>query len=214
MRLQPIHIAIILTFAATAYLAWSGDQAVFADKGRLKVERIDGGDTVVLSWRSEIDVPMARRFEEAYEEWKGDAKRFVINLHSPGGSLSQGGDVIDVINRMKRTHRVDTLVGPRRACLSMCVPIFLQGESRIAAPDSRWMFHEPSAHNIFNGAPVKEFEFDRRFAADRFFRQYFGNSAMDPEWRAMLEREWRGKEVWKTGEELVDERSNIVTELM
>ncbi len=201
-------------FAAIAFLFWQSDQRIYQDQGRLAVSPDPNDrDAVIFTWNSEIDVPMARRFEEAFDEWKSKTRHIVIELNSPGGSLSEGGRVIDVIKKIKRTHAVETRVGAGGVCLSMCVPIYLRGARRIAAPSSLWMFHQPTTRDFFTDEKVREPEFETRMTAERFFNRYFVDSEMDPAWRAKLEREWRGGDVWKTGQELVDEDANVVMAL-
>ncbi len=198
-------------FAGIVFLSIRAEQRVYDNKGRLGVRH--EGDAIVFVWKSAIDVPMARRFEEAFDEWRYERARIIIDLHSPGGALREGEEVIQVIARMKRTHRVDTRVRAGRSCLSMCVPIFLQGETRQAAPSSRWMFHQPTTRDFFTDEKAREPEFETRMTAKRFFNRYFVHSEMDPAWRAKLERDWQGGDVWKTGQELVDEGANVVTAL-
>jgi hypothetical protein len=36
---------------------------------------------------------------------------------------------------------------------------------------------------------------------------------MDPGWREQLRETWIGRDIWKTAEELVKEKSNVVTRL-
>ncbi len=214
MRNKTTLLATAAMFAAIVFLFWQNDQRIFQDQGRLAV-RPDPGDrdAVIFTWNSAIDVPMARRFEEAFDAWKGKTGRIVIELNSPGGSLSEGGRVVDVIEKMKRTHVVETRVGADGVCLSMCVPIYLRGARRVAAPSSRWMFHQPTTRDFFTDEKVDEPAFETRMTARRFFNRYFVHSEMDPAWRAKLERDWQGGDVWKTGQELVDEGANVVMAL-
>ena len=207
-------LATLAMLAATAFLIARNEELIFRDKGELTVER-DRNDpeTLVFTWRNEVEAPMARRFEEAYREWRGEGSRILIDLHSPGGALYEGEQVIRVIDRMRETHIVDTRVGNRRACFSMCVPIFLQGEARTAASNARFMFHEPTAYDFYTGERVNEPEFERERTSRRFFDRYFVNSPMDAVWRDNLAVEWKGKDVFYTARELVDQQSNIVTEL-
>lgn len=211
-RLRLNQIALIVMSVILVFLAWRNEQLIFDRAGELIV-RQEAPDTLTFYWSSDVDFPMARRFEEAFEEWRGEAGRIIIDLNSPGGSLSEGRDVIDVINRMKRTHVVETRVGPRRSCLSMCVPIYLQGEVRTAAPSSQWMFHEPTAMDAVTGEVVEIPEFERRYASSRFVRDFFVNSDMDPDWLDDLLREWGGRDVWRTGRELMNEESGIIQRL-
>ncbi len=206
--------ATAVMFAAIVVLFWQNDQQIYQDQGRLAV-RPDPNDrdAVIFAWNSEIELPMARRFEEAFDQWKGKTRRIVIELNSPGGSLSEGGRVIDVIEKINRTHDVETRVGADGICLSMCVPIYLRGARRVAAPSSRWMFHQPTTRDFFTDEKVREPEFETRMTAKRFFNRYFVDSEMDQAWRAKLERDWQGGDVWKTGQELFDESANVVTAL-
>ena len=207
-------IATVVLLAMTALLITRNDQFVFRDEGKLVVEpdRSDP-DAVIFYWRSDVDVPMARRFAEGFEEWRDKADRIIIDLNSPGGAIREGEAVIREIEKMKRTHIIDTRVRNRRACYSMCVPIFLQGEQRTAAANARFMFHEPSAYDYFTGEKVKEPDFERELTSRRFFQRYFIDSEMDPAWRDNLAQEWLGRDVFRTAQQLVDERSNIVTVL-
>ncbi len=206
--------ATLIMFALTVVLIARNEEFVFRDEGRLVV-RPDPTDSraVVFYWRSQVEVPMARRLAEAFDEWRYDADRIVLDLHSPGGAIREGEAVIRIINEMKRTHIVDTRVRKRRACYSMCVPIFLMGEKRSAAANARFMFHEPTAYDYFTGEEVREPEFEKRYNSEKFFNRYFVNSPMNPVWRDQLKAEWRGRDVWKSGQTLMDEGSNIVTVL-
>jgi Clp protease len=204
----------LVMFALTVILITRNEQFIFRNEGRLVVKPDPSDvDAVIFYWRSEVETPMARRFEEAFDEWKDKTSRIVIDLNSPGGAIREGEAVIREIDYMKRTHIVDTRVRNRRACYSMCVPIFLQGEERTAAATARFMFHEPTAYDYFTGEKVDEPAFEKNLTSRRFFERYFVNSPMDPVWREKLSREWRGKDVYRSGRELVDEESNIVTAL-
>lgn len=211
-RLRINQIALIVMSVILVFLAWRNEQLIFDRAGELIV-RQEAADSLTFYWSSDVDFPMARRFEDAFEEWRDETDRIIIDLNSPGGSLGEGRDVIDVISRMKRTHIVETRVGPRRSCLSMCVPIYLQGDVRTAAASSQWMFHEPTAMDAITGEVVEIPEFERRYASDRFVRDFFVNSDMDPDWLDRLLREWRGRDVWRSGRELMDEGSGIIQTL-
>ncbi len=211
MRPKANQLVLWAAIAIAGYMGWQHYQRVYEDKGRLKV--VVERETAIFSWHNSVELPMARRLLEAYEKTKDKAKRIVIDLSSPGGSLHEGAEVIEVINHMKKTHTVDTYVGNKSICLSMCVPIYLQGQSRLGARSSRWMFHEPYLADFFSGGEVAGPEFERQYTARKFFRKYFTNSPMDLAWRKRLEQEWKGKEVWKTGQQLFEEKSNIVTRL-
>ena len=201
--LLPIFIAI------AAYLIWQQQSRVYEDQGKLSVTQ--EAMYVVLSWRGEIGVPMRRHMSEAIDEWRDGTDAFLIDLDSPGGALYEGTRVITLIDELKTTHRVITRVGRRANCLSMCVPIFLQGDERLAAGNSTWMFHEPVSVNFYTDEIQDLPTFERRALAEWFFERYFDNSPMNADWREKLRVEWVGKEIWKSGSQLVNEKSGIIT---
>ncbi len=207
-------LATVLMLAATAFLIARNEELIFLGRGDLSVAR-DRNDpeTIVFTWRDQVEAPMAKRFEEAWREWKDEGSRVLIDLHSPGGAIAEGEQVIRIIERMKRTHVVDTRVRARRACYSMCVPIFLQGEERTAAPNATFMFHEPTAYDFFTGEKVDQPQFERDMMSRRFFDIYFVNSPMNPGWRDRLAEDWKGRDVFYSAEELVEQGANIVTAL-
>ncbi len=211
MPIKANQIALLVLCGIAGILYWQNYQKTFGDKGRLKVTH--NSDSVVLSWHTDIDVPMAKRFEEAYAEWRDKTDKFIINLDSRGGSLREGRLVIELIERMKRTKKVETTVGTQAQCLSMCVPIYLRGEERSAANNSIWMFHEPTAYDYITGEASDENQADRRAAGERFFNKYFVNSEMDINWRNKLQKDWIGKDLWFSGQQLKDQDSNIILKL-
>ena len=210
-KLTPLILLVI--FAAVGFLSWRNQERIANQRGDFEVRRLNDGETVEFYWSDTVEFPMARRLSEAFERERKSAGHVIIDLHSGGGSIAEGGDVIDVIERMKRTHLVTTRVGEESACLSMCVPIFLAGERRVASRRAVFMFHEPRMVDVFTEREAKASSFDERRASRKFVRDYFKTSPMDPAWLAGLEAEWKGKDIWKSGAQLVKERSNIVTEL-
>lgn len=208
-RLTPF--ATLALFAALAFFAWKSGRAVYQNGPGLDI-REEGG-AVVLRWTHEIEAPMAARVAAAFEEWKDRTDRFIIDLHSPGGSIIEGRLVIDEIARMKETHRVESRVRAHARCLSMCVPIYMQGDRRTAGASAIFMFHEPTTRDVFTEERIERPGFEQRHESERFFERYFAASEMDPEWRERLRAAWNGRDLWFTGKELVDQRSGVVEEL-
>lgn len=206
---------LILALFAIAFVVMQANERKFtADEGRLSIREDPARDAVVFSWSSAVAAPMTRRFQEAYDRHGDSASTIIIELNSPGGAVAEGKRLVQLLDQMAKTHDIETRVGAGDFCLSMCVPIFLKGEARIAAADSYFMFHEPASYNSFSGERAKEPGFERRFFSDRFFDRYFENSPMAPAWRAQLERDWVGQDVWKSGEDLWREESGVLTALV
>lgn len=197
--------------AALGFFAWRSGRTVYERGPELEVTETAAG--VVLEWSHAIEAPMAKRFAAAFEEYRDKTDRFVIDLDSPGGAVAEGRLVIAAIEAIKRTHRVDTLVGRGAYCLSMCVPIYLAGDRRVAAPDATFMFHEPSSYDLVTDERIDRPGFEARMTSARFFERYFGRSEMNSAWRERLKERWRGKDLWLTAEELVSEGANVVETL-
>ena len=167
-------------------------------------------DTAIFVWRGVVQSPMAQSFAGEFERRKEEVKRIVIELNSSGGDVGEGERVINVIKDMKRTHSVQTYVGPESECLSMCVPIYLQGRLRVAATSSQWMFHRPSAYDPLTGQNAISYGTEKSQATLSIYNRFFKDSPMNPMWRESLRQQWEFGDVWKTGKELKAERSNII----
>lgn len=201
----------LLLFAAAAMVATDIETFSLSRAPELKVKAEDGA--TVLIWRGEVTPGMADRFRKAFDEHKDNSRRIVIDLHSPGGLLSEGVRVVEAVERMKVSHRVETRVGPRGKCYSMCVPIFLLGEMRVASPGAVFMFHEPSTFDAVTNESVELPAYEQRRVTDQFFRRFFASTDMDPVWRERLRKDLPGRDIFKSAQELVDEGSNVVVRL-
>ncbi len=201
---------LVMLFLAAAYYLFSGDPNS-AQLARLEVrEDPREDDVVIFSWSGGIDAPMAGDIWQEFNKRKDKASRFVIELDSPGGSVDEGNKVIDIISKIKKTHSVWTYVGPDRDCLSMCVPIYLQGRMRVASASSNWLFHDTRAVDPYTGTEMVMYAHERSQSNFEFFNRYIDRSDVDRRWRENLKVSMRNGDVWKTGQELKDERSNIV----
>ncbi len=209
MKTNPI--ALIVLFSILVFVALKSEERFAAQEGQFLVRQ--EGDAVIFMWRDEVKFPMSARLAETFEAWRDEVGEIVIDLSSPGGAVAEGRQVIAVIDLMKETHRVSTHVGGRSICMSMCVPIYLQGETRTASPSSLWMFHEPSSVDAVTGERVDQPAFERAYETRRFVDRYFRNSDMDPVWLAALEGEWKGRDIRKSGRQLVAEGSGVIQRL-
>lgn len=204
------RLVLVSLVVVAVLMGWRLYEQKHADTGQLAIRQ--NGDVVILAWTGEVELPMHTLLVRAFEEWRTKSEHFLLQLNSAGGSVREGGDVVELLQRIKRTHTLDTYVASREICMSMCVPIFLQGNKRIAAPDARFMFHEPKRF-YEDGSEAKGFSFEREALTRRFFTRYFTNSPMNANWRVQLEKDWLGKDIYKSGKQLVEENAGIVTDL-
>ena len=212
MRLinQLIWLAMI---GAICVLVWNFYQTFVPQAGTVAVTYPqERPGTAIVAIRGKIEAPMARELKRGLDEMPTGIDTIVIDLNSPGGSLREGRKIIETIQPLERNHNVFTFVGSRGNCMSMCVPIFLATRERIAAANSRWMFHAPVRVDAFTGEEVSGPSFERNATTRWFLDRYFNTGQVNPAWaRKMRKAVLDGKEVWRTGRQLQDEGSHIIT---
>ncbi len=186
-------------------------EGMFSRRGTFTAK--EEGGTIVMRWRGAIEAPLAARIEETFRTHQASGARFLLILASPGGKVDHGGDVVRLLKTMQRTNAVDTLVEGRSVCASMCVPVYLAGRYRTASPAARFMFHEVSFRDAVtdkrNEVPEKAIE----RGTDQLFDRYFRPAGVDELWISGIRKEMHGKDIWRTAEQLMAERSGIVQRL-
>lgn len=205
----------LVMLGVLAVLVARFDVTAFLGSGRLTVTT-DPTDarTVIMRWRGAIEPPMQSSLVEAIAEHRGKADRFVLSLSSAGGSVSHGGAVIRTLRELRRSRRLDTVVEGSGTCASMCVPVYLQGEERRATGRSRWMFHEVSLRDAISKEQQDISPADRKARTDKLFDDYFRPAGVPEAWIKDMRERMRGGDVWRSGDELLAERANIVLDRM
>lgn len=211
----------VLLFWATFQLpSGSGDVA-----SRQILSISEEADRIVLGWSGPVQEPMSERIAAALDRYKADRRRLVLILNSPGGSIEQGRKVVAAIR--VRDRAIDTLVQKAGVCASMCVPIFLAGTERIADPEAYFMFHQASL-NSSGRENIKRQQLSESDTAllsqtvkaietqvtDDFFRNDIGIRGVSRVWLAGMRQKIPGRDIWMSGQQLVDERSGIIDRLV
>lgn len=132
------------------------------------------------------------------------SRRILLHLSSTGGRTKAGFKIVDYLRQLKRDgYTITTYVDS--TCSSMCIPIFMQGQTRLAMPRSRWVFHDASNSSGTDQQDtariltiLSESGADRDFLYDLILTDVFVGGH------------------WTTysGERLVAEQTNIVTDLV
>jgi ATP-dependent protease ClpP protease subunit len=177
-------------------------------------------DRVVLAWSGPIQKPMRDQIAAALEKLAADPRRVVLSLNSPGGSLVHGREVVATIREAAKRRPIDTLVEEGAVCASMCVPIYLNGAQRKAAANAHFLFHEakfdPSAEA--KAAPSKPIDdtlrktLEQIFTAD-LYENDIGGQRVNAQWLAEMRKKIQGRDVWVSGQQLMDEGSGVVDAL-
>jgi ATP-dependent protease ClpP protease subunit len=166
--------------------------------------------TTMLFWSGPVIATMPALIRAAYLEARDRTQRFVLVLNSGGGSVLAGEQTIAVLREIRATHRLDTEVRNGRICGSMCVFIYLQGQSRTAAPASAWLFHEITRAVPGGGKPPV---IDRA-ALERLIGTYYPPAGVSAAWTEAMKPHTINSDYWLTGRELVEARSGVATDLM
>jgi hypothetical protein len=203
--------------ALLAVLAWTTRNnldSYFARVGTLEVRDAPEDNSVVMRWSGKINAPMESRIVETFERYKDERRRFVLTLSSPGGSLEHGAKVARRLRQISETHTLETVVEAGRSCASMCVPIYLQGTRRTAAPDAKFMFHEVSFKEYLSREDSDVPESAKASETDRLFTTYFAAAGVPGAWiRRVRASMTGGNDIWKTAQELIDENAGIVLQM-
>jgi hypothetical protein len=146
---------------------------------------------------------MADYLRAALDTDTTSAHRVVLFLDSTGGQVEEGDRGIHVLDEIKPTHRLVTAVLNGKLCASMCIPIFLQGDDRLAARTSSWIFHEAAKR----GANGKE----RLEETLRLLRTYYVPARVSTHWINSVVPIIKRADLWQPGGDLVEAKTGIVT---
>ena len=146
---------------------------------------------------------MADYLRAALDRYGTASHRVVLFLDSAGGQVDEGDRVIHVLNEIKPTHRLVTAVLNSKLCASMCIPIFLQGDDRLAARTSSWIFHEAAKR----GANGKE----RLEETLRLLRTYYVPAGVSTHWINSVVPIIKRADLWQSGGDLIEAKTGIVT---
>lgn len=209
-----LWVTVIVLIAIFAMRAQETLDLVMSSMGRLEVRDEPAAGILHLHWRGKIEAPMAQRIAEAISKDQGAFTKVVLSLSSPGGSLDHGAQVIALLGKLSEKYRLETVVEARGICASMCVPVYLQGSVRRAAPNAKFMFHEVSFRESLSDEKVSVPERAVGSATDRFFAKYFLPAGVPQDWvRGVRQSISGGTDLWKTARQLVEEGAGIVQQL-
>lgn len=181
----------------------------------------DRGDRIVVRWTGGIEAPMSEELGRAFAGLRDGSQPVELVIGSLGGSVAEGARVIELVRAMQRTRPVTTHVASH--CGSMCVPIFLVGTQRTAAPKANFMFHEVRFRTSErdrsdpSDGPAKTTDLERRriaLATDQLFQAYMTAPRVDRGWLARMRQSIPGTDVWLTAQELVDQQSGVIDALV
>jgi len=206
--LRVLFIVVMLALPMRAALA-----ADICGPGHMRSAITDGGQKLVLHWTGRVDGGMAGALSNAFEIHGREVSAVELSLRSCGGRIDEMAAALAVLNPIKRTHRLLTVVDQGATCASACIPIFLAGETRRAAMSSLWFFHRSWRENPTGGIDeVRTDVFDRSFVA-RYLELYYVPAGVSRAWLThLIEMIANTGGYWQTGRDLWEARNGIITE--
>jgi len=193
-------IAVLTLLLASANAAPSEEQA--AAGASVEFNKEDG--TLYIDWSGPIVAGMANDLRAAFDKYGAISQRVVLFLDSLGGQVEEGDRVIEVLNEIKLQHQLITVVPHGKLCASMCIPIFLQGEDRLAARASLWIFHEVAQRQANGGQRTDMAE------TWRLFRKYYAPAGVSRHWLKSIAPMIKEADLWQTGGDLISAKSGII----
>src|SRR5215831_11257247 len=195
-----VAVAVLTLLVASANAAPGEERPVAGTS--LEFNKEDG--TLYIDWSGPIVAGMADDLRAALGKYETTLNRVVLSLDSAGGRVDDGDRVIEALNEIKLQHQLITVVPHGKLCASMCIPTFLQGEDRLAARASIWLFHE-AAQRQANGIL-------RTDTAEtwRLFRKYYAPAGVPTRWLKSIAPMIEETDLWQTGGDLISAKSGII----
>jgi hypothetical protein len=197
-------------------LGWPLQEAMAADacaEGQLGPVRIVDGDTLLLSWLGTVNGRMAAEIDAAFEAHRKGTTSVELALQSCGGGTDDMSAAINVLQQIKATHQLTTVVERGATCASACIPIFLASDRRRAAMSSLWFFHRSWRHQLKGGVDAMLTSVPSTASMKRFLDRHYAPAGVSRGWLLHLADiiEKNGG-YWQTGRDLWVGKSGIITE--
>ena len=192
-------MAALMLPVATAEAA--SDEERPAPPPSLEFNQQDG--SLNIEWSGPIVPGMADYVRSALDRYGARSRRVVLFLDSAGGKVQEGDRVIHLLDEIKQTHRLITVVQADKLCASMCIPIFLQGDDRLAARTSNWIFHEAARQGANEGERIEE--------TLRLLKKYYVPAGVSADWLKRIVPIIERADLQESGGDLISEKTGIVT---
>jgi hypothetical protein len=197
-------LAAVVAIGALTLPVAAANAASDEEKASASLDFNENDGSLNIEWSGPIVPGMADYLRTALDTYGPSSHRVVLFLNSAGGQVEEGDHVIHVLTAIRQMHRLVTVVLEGDLCASMCIPIFLQGDDRLAARTSNWIFHQAAKQ----GANRKE----RKEKTLHLFGRYYVPAGVSTHW---LEKSImpviKGANLWQTGGDLISEKTGIIT---
>jgi hypothetical protein len=195
-------LAVAVAMTAVALVVANAASAEEPMAGNASLEFNDKDGTLNIEWSGPIARGMADYLRSTFATYGAGLHRVILFLDSAGGQVEEGDRVIHVLDELKQTRRLVTVVQDDKLCASMCIPIFLQGNDRLAGRASGWIFHEVTGP----GADKKELKQQTLQLLDR----YYVPAGVSADWIKRIIPIIERANLWQCGGDLIKANTGIV----
>jgi ATP-dependent protease ClpP protease subunit len=214
MMKKIITVLVLFSFLLVPFTAKSETIYQPDHVAKFRIEKDEG----IINLQGEIDSDSADQVKQAFIYFhENNITHVLIHLHSLGGKLSAGSDIIsDVLTARKNKIWVAMLVDHGEYCASMCTGVFAVGSSRMAAADTIWMFHAPFAKMTEEqqNDPVKRKEIEDTVKAARSYMLVVYASA-DAKWTKNVLKKYimseKGDQLILSGQDILEQSTTWFT---
>ena len=165
-------------------------------------------DAIGFRYTGPLRAPLTTQLEHILLAQPQKYQHIILELDSDGGDLAYVEELVAVLKKVRKSAELTTRVTEGSLCASGCIPIFMQGQRRIASGSSIWVFH--GARGAFTNLPNP--------AATDEYLDILSEAGMTTEFRSLLELDERiykpGSFIF-SGHELFDtDKAGIITQLL
>jgi ATP-dependent protease ClpP protease subunit len=183
----------------------SAQASTFYKDENFSIKKIDKKEKTIVLIEGLIRAPLSEEFQKLIKEV--DLKKQIeLRLDSVGGSIYETQKLINTLDDLKNNNTgLTTRVDQGSMCASSCVPLFVQGQSRLAGNASSFMFHGVALYAVTNIPGEK----DTKIMIDTYLK-----AGIDEKWiqKHIDMKVWSSpNETWYNGKELFEDGSNFVT---
>lgn len=126
-------------------LAYSYTVMAYQDHN-FTLEIAETSDNVKIYFSGMIRPPFAEQLKRIISSHSNN-KSYLLQLDSVGGSIYETKEAIEIL---KQLTDLTTIVQNGAECSSNCVPLFVQGQKRLAGEVSSFMFHGIAIYAVTN----------------------------------------------------------------
>ena len=195
-----MKIIMLLFFIPTIVEASS-----FYKDDNFSLKIIDNDEKTIVLFEGLIRTPLAEEFQKLIKEI--DLKKEIeLRFDSVGGSIYETKKIINILDELKVNNvRLTTRVDQGSICASSCVPLFVQGQKRLAGNASSFMFHGVALYAVTNAPSENETKimidtYRKAGIAEKWIQDHIDMQV----WSSP-------NETWYNGKELFENGSNFVT---